>query len=143
MSDCIFCAIASGAAEASVVYQDGQTTAFLDIQPVNPGHLLVIPNRHAAFLADLDPQDGAQLFRVGQRLAGALRCSGLPCDGVNMFLADGEAAMQRLFHVHLHVIPRYHNDGFGLTFGPHYGTKPARSEMEAVAEQLRKSLSAL
>jgi histidine triad (HIT) family protein len=60
-----------------------------------------------------------------------------------MFLADGEAAMQEVFHVHLHVFPRYHNDGFGLIFGPHYETKPGRNEIETVAEQLRGALSAV
>lgn len=124
------------------MYQDEQVTAFLDIQPLNPGHLLVVPNDHAAFLADLDPDVGGHLFRVGQRLANALHHSNLRCEGVNMFLADGEAAMQEVFHVHLHVFPRYTNDGFGLTFGPHYWTKPPRAELETAAQQIRMVLKA-
>lgn len=141
MRTCIFCAIVAGEAEASILYHDDRVTAFLDIQPVNPGHLLIVPNHHAAYLADLDPEDGAQLFRVGQRLAATLRRSQLRCDGVNLFLADGEAAMQEVFHVHLHVFPRYPDDGFGLTFGSQYWTRPERSELEQIAGHLRGVLA--
>ena len=76
MSGCVFCEILSDKLPSSIVYQDDVCTAFMDIQPVNPGHVLVIPNRHAAFLADLDENTGAHMFRVAQRLARALRHSG-------------------------------------------------------------------
>jgi histidine triad (HIT) family protein len=62
------------------------------------------------------------------------------CEGVNFFLADGEAAMQEVFHMHLHVFPRYQGDGFGLTFGPHYWTRPPREQIDAVAQQIRNVL---
>jgi histidine triad (HIT) family protein len=140
MGDCIFCDILAGSLPASMVYQDDRCAAFMDIQPVNPGHVLVIPNDHAAYLADLDEDTGAQMFRVAQCLADALRHSGVRCEGVNFFLADGEAASQEVFHVHLHVFPRYHGDGFGLQFGPAYLDKPARSELDEVAEKIRAAL---
>jgi HIT domain len=89
---CIFFRIVSGAAPASLVYQDERCVAFMDIQPVNTGHWLIVPLRHAANLAELEAGDGERLFRVGQNLTQALRTSGLRCEGVNMFLADGEAA---------------------------------------------------
>jgi len=136
--DCIFCKILTGELEASLVYRDEVCTAFMDIQPINPGHLLVVPNRHAASLADLKEEDGAQIFRVAQRLAAALRQSGVKAEGVNLFLADGEAAMQEVFHVHLHVIPRYDGDGFGLKFPPSYSQKPERKELDEVAEKIKK-----
>lgn len=139
-TDCIFCKILDGALEASVVYRDERCTAFLDIQPVNPGHLLIVPNVHASYLADLDPDDGAQMFRVAQKLGAALRRSGVRCEGVNLFLADGEAAMQEVFHVHLHVFPRYDGDGFGLRLGPNYINLPPRSELHMVAEAVRSVL---
>jgi len=138
--DCIFCKILAGEAEGSFVYRDEVCAAFMDIQPVNPGHLVVIPKRHAAYLADLKEAEGAQIFRVAQRLAAALRQSGVKCEGVNFFLADGEAAMQEVFHVHLHVFPRYPGDGFGFRFAPTYFQKPERSELEAVAGQIREVL---
>ena len=112
----------------------------MDIQPVNTGHVLVIPNIHAAYLADLEEQIGADLFLIAQRVAAGLRRSGIKCEGVNLFLADGEAAGQEVFHAHLHVFPRYSGDGLGLKFGPRYGIKPERNELDATAEQIRKAL---
>ena len=140
MDDCIFCKIIAGAAPASLVYQDESCTAFMDIQPVNPGHLLVVPNRHVDYLAELDEAIGAQMFRVAQRLAQALRQCGVRCDGVNLFLADGEAAGQEIFHVHLHVFPRYHGDGFGFRFGRDYFNKPSRVELDGLARKIQANL---
>lgn len=140
MSQCIFCEILAGRAEASLVYRDELCTAFMDIMPVNPGHLLVVPARHAVFLAELPEEEAGHLFVVGQRLAEALRSSGLRCEGVNLFLADGEAAGQEVFHVHLHVIPRFQGDGFGFKFGPNYPAHPARSELDQNALRIREVL---
>lgn len=139
MSECIFCYILSGKLPSSIVYQDDRCTALMDIQPVNPGHVLVIPNSHATSLADLEEGIGSELFRVAQRLAAALRASGIRCEGVNLFLADGEAAGQEVFHVHLHVFPRFEGDGFGLKFPPGYSNKPERSELDAVAQQIKQA----
>jgi histidine triad (HIT) family protein len=140
MNDCIFCAILAGEQPASIVYRDDVCTGFLDTQPVNPGHVLVVPNVHAASLAELTPETGRQMFRVAQRIAAALRRSTVRCEGVNLFLADGEAAMQSVFHVHLHVLPRYKGDGFGLRFGPSYFKRPERAALDRVAEAIREAL---
>src|SRR5918998_1010931 len=140
--DCIFCKLLTGESEVSLVYRDDVCAAFMDIQPVNPGHLLVVPNRHAAYLAELKEEEGARIFRVAHCLAAALRQSGVRCEGVNLFLADGEAAMQEVFHVHLHVFPRYHGDGFGLKFAPAYFQKPGREELNEIAGKVRAALRA-
>lgn len=137
---CVFCDIVHGKAAASVVYEDDQVAAFMDIQPVNPGHLLIVPRVHARWLADLDPEVGGHLFQIGMRLAGAAYKSGLRCEGVNLFLADGEAAGQDVFHLHLHVIPRFRGDGFGFRFSPDYHRLPARSTLDQVAAGIRKAL---
>lgn len=137
-TDCVFCRIIAGGLEASVVHADAQTLAFLDIQPLTTGHLLVAPRRHAASLAELDPDDGARLFRVAQRAAAALRLSGLHCEGVNFFLADGVAAGQDVFHVHLHVFSRFAGDGFGLQLPPGYAVQP-REALDAAASALRSA----
>ncbi len=139
-NDCIFCKILAGELEVSMVYQDDRCSAFMDIQPVNPGHTLVIPNRHAGNLEELDEEEGAHIFRVAQRIGAALRKSRVKCEGVNFFLADGEAAGQEVFHVHLHVLPRYVGDGFGLKFGPHYANKPQRQELNEIADRIRNAL---
>lgn len=138
--NCVFCKILAGELEASFVYRDAVCSAFLDIQPVNIGHLLVVPNKHAPYLADLEAETGAQIFRVAQRLSAALRKSGVRCEGVNFFLADGEAAMQEVFHVHLHVFPRYAGDGFGLKFAPRYFEKPERNELNNVADKIKNAI---
>jgi len=137
---CVFCNIVRGEAPASVVYADDRVLAFMDIQPVNPGHLLVIPRAHAAYLADLEAETGGHLFQVGMNLAAAVRRSGVRCEGVDLFLADGEAAGQEVFHVHLHVIPRYTGDGFGFRFGPDYHRRPERAALDALAEAIRTEI---
>ena len=111
---------------------------FLDLHPVATGHLLVAPRRHSADLSELDPEDGAQLFRVGMGAAAALRASTLPVDGVNFFLADGEAAGQTVLHVHLHVIPRRRGDGLGFRHGAELAARP-RAELDAAAAELREA----
>ncbi|WP_432093445.1 HIT family protein [Streptomyces sp. bgisy100] len=111
---CEFCAIVQGGAEASVVHEDDAVVAFMDLRPVTPGHLLVVPKAHAVGLEDLDEALGAEVWAVAHRLARALRSSDLRCEGVNLFLADGEAAFQEVFHVHLHVFPRFAGDSFRI-----------------------------
>jgi histidine triad (HIT) family protein len=139
---CVFCKLLKGELEASFVYRDDICSAFMDIQPVNSGHVLIVPNRHAPYLADLEAEEGAQLFRIAHRLSAAMRKSGVSCEGVNFFLADGEAAMQEVFHVHLHVFPRYAGDGFGLKFAPKYYQKPEREELNRVAGEIKKAIKA-
>jgi histidine triad (HIT) family protein len=140
MVDCVFCKIAKGVVPASVVYSDENVMAFLDIQPVNTGHVLIIPRTHARELSELDPEIGGQMFKVAMLVAKGLRKSGLKCEGISMFLADGEAAFQEIFHVHLHVIPRFRGDGFGLKFGSGYGKRPERKELDTIAGQIRKAI---
>ena len=106
MDPCVFCEIVAGRAEASVVHEDDQVVAFLDINPINPGHLPVIPRRHLPALSDLEPELGGHLFRVALAMQRADRRSGVRREGINLFVADGEAAGQEVFHAHLHVFPR-------------------------------------
>lgn len=140
MSTCIFCDILAEKSPSSVVFRDDVCCAFMDIQPVNPGHVLIIPTCHASSLAELDEESGAHMFRVAQRVAKALRNSGLKCEGVNLFLADGAAAGQEVFHVHLHVLPRYAGDEFGFRFGPQYGHRPTRTELDEIADKIGRAL---
>lgn len=111
---------------------------FMAIQPVTDGHLLVIPKRHAPYLTDLDEQLGMSMFRVGQRLAAALRPSGLPCEGVNLLLADGEVAFQEVFHVHLHVFPRTPGDGFHIDAD--WRQRPS-AELDDASERIRSGMA--
>jgi histidine triad (HIT) family protein len=136
---CVFCEIVSGREPASIVYRDDLVCAFLDIQPVNPGHLLVIPLTHAVHLSDLDMRVGERMFRAAQFLSEAIRHCGVRCEGVNFFLADGAAAGQEIFHAHLHVFPRFEGDGFGLRHPPGYHLLPERALLETVAASIRRA----
>jgi histidine triad (HIT) family protein len=141
MSNCVFCDILAGKLPASIVYQDASCTAFMDIEPINPGHVLVIPNGHAPSLAALSEEAGDQLFRTARRIAGALFSSGIRCEGVNLLLADGAAAGQEVFHIHLHVLPRYRDDGFGYNFNLGDAKRPERAALDALAQQIGNELS--
>jgi histidine triad (HIT) family protein len=138
--NCVFCKLLAGELEVSMIHRDDLCAALMDIQPVNPGHLLVVPCRHAPYLSDLTEEEGAQMFRVAQRLAGALRKTGIKCEGVNFFLADGEAAGQEVFHAHLHVFPRFQGDGFELVLPPDYSERPERKELDEIAAKLKALL---
>ncbi len=133
--DCVFCAIVAGRSPAAVVHRDERVLAFLDIAPVTtPGHLLVIPRDHHEGLQELPADLGAGMFRVAHRLSSSLRRSGVRCAGVDLFLADGAEAGQEVFHVHLHVFPRYRNDGFVLDAEPKTVEAP---ELNRIAALLR------
>jgi histidine triad (HIT) family protein len=138
--DCVFCAIVAGREPVSEVYRDERALALMTIGPVTPGHLMVIPLGHYPYLADLPPDLGAHLFTVAQRMAAAIRASGLRCEGINLFLADGEAAFQEVFHAHLHVFARYEGDGFELESPAFHGPGPERAELDANARLIVAAL---
>jgi diadenosine tetraphosphate (Ap4A) HIT family hydrolase len=131
----VFCEIVAGRSPASVVYEDDLCLAIMTIEPVNPGHLLVLPKVHAPYLADLEEATGMHLFAVAMRAAAAIRASDLRCEGINLFLADGEAAFQEVFHVHLHVFPRFAGDPFGIT--ANWSVHPPREELVENAALIR------
>lgn len=107
---CVFCDVVAGAAPASVVFRDGTCTVFLDLHPVAEGHLLVVPDAHAARLSDLAPDVSARVLLVAAALLSAERRLGLAADGANLLLNDGAAANQSVPHVHVHVVPRRAGD---------------------------------
>ena len=107
---CIFCKLLRGEIPGTFIYRDDTHAAFMDIRPVNPGHVLIVPTEHAPSLADLEPASAARLMELAHGIAAGIRTSDLRCEGINLFLADGKAAMQQVFHVHLHVLPRYNGD---------------------------------
>lgn len=140
MSDCVFCQIVEGQAPASVVFSDGTVMAIMDIAPIVPGHLLVFPKRHAQLMRDLQPGEGAACWVIAETMAKALRGSGLRVEGVNIFVADGEAAFQDVPHFHIHVIPRHAGDGFSLSFPDSYGQPAERTALDDAAARIRGGL---
>ena len=135
MSNCTLCDLAARTIPVSVAYEDSTIFAFMDIKPVNYGHVVIIPKKHIVYLAELDEDTGAELFKVTMRVARAVRRSDVKCEAVNLFLADGEAAGQEEFHVHMHVIPRYEDDRFTLQIV--YPTRPTREDLDKIAERIR------
>jgi histidine triad (HIT) family protein len=135
---CLICDIVTGHEASSRVYEDGDVLAFMDLFPVNPGHVLVAPRAHAVGLTDLDLDLGVSVWRVAHRLARAVRDTTLRCEGVNLFLADGQAAFQEVFHVHLHVFPRFVGDSFTIDAR---WLKADRADLDVVAGHISDALS--
>jgi histidine triad (HIT) family protein len=133
---CIFCEILAGNSPASFTYQDDTVVAFMDVQPITHGHMLVVPREHAELMANLNDAVAMRTFRVARQLSAIARTT-LGAGGVNLFVADGEIAFQDVPHFHVHVIPRYPKDGFGLTFPSKYGQPPSRAELETIASAIR------
>ncbi len=113
--------------------------AFLDIQPITQGHMLVVPREHAVLMTDASETVAMRTFKVARKLAGAARHT-LGASGVNLLVMDGEAAYQDVPHFHVHVIPRYPGDGFGFTFPTSYEHPPARAQLDAIAAALRSAV---
>jgi histidine triad (HIT) family protein len=130
MSECPFCSIFTGQSEASLVYADEATIAFLDLRQPNGGHVLVAPRQHIQTLYDLDEATGAALMRTVVRTARAVRTSLQPA-GMSIWQSNGEAAGQEVPHVHFHVLARQPDDGLLRV----YADKPPRPD-RAVLNQL-------
>lgn len=130
--DCLFCKIAKGDIPSEKVYEDGETFAFLDIHPVNPGHTLVIPKAHARNIFDIDAQAFSELMKRAKAISKAVK-EGLGADGVNLAMNNDAAAGQLVFHAHIHVIPRFSDDGFKHWPGKEY----KEGEAKEVAEKIR------
>jgi len=135
-----FSKIITGEAEASFVYRDELVSAFMDIEPINTGHVLVVPNKVVSSISDLDDETSARLFVVAKRIANAIRKSQIPCDGINLFLADGEDAGQEVSHVHLHVIPRLRNDGFDIKYPETGHFISERAKLDSAAKIIEQNL---
>lgn len=143
MPSCIFCSILSGNSPANFVYRDELCAAFMDIHPVNPGHVLVVPFAHAEMLSGVNRDVLERMLWVAQQVNTAIRSSSLRCEGVNLFLADGRVAGQAVMHVHLHVIPRYRGDGHHLRFSPAFFNLPSAAELQANAQLISKQMGDL
>jgi histidine triad (HIT) family protein len=136
---CVFCEIVNGTSPASWVYQDDTVVAFMDIQPITQGHMLVLPREHAVLITDINEPAAMRTFKIARRLAAVARHT-LGASGINILVMDGEAAYQDVPHFHVHVIPRYPGDGFGLTFPPSYEHAPARAQLDAIAAALHAAM---
>lgn len=136
MNDCLFCKIIAKELPSFIVYEDDVTLAFLDINPVNPGHVLVIPKKHATNIFDIDAESWSRVAESVRKVAVALE-RGVGCDGVNLMMNNREHAGQVIDHPHVHLIPRYKDDG--LKLWPH--KKYQAGEAETLQEKIRAAIS--
>ncbi len=108
--DCIFCKIASGEIPSASLYEDEEFKVILDLGPLTKGHALIIPKEHAANIYEASDELVSKAFRLAKKMAGAMT-DALGCDGFNIVQNNNEAAGQTVFHMHIHLIPRYKGDG--------------------------------
>jgi histidine triad (HIT) family protein len=138
MTECVFCRIVAKQIPSSVVYEDEQALAFMDIGQVNPGHVLVAAKAHAENLYGLGDEQAAGVFRAAARVARAIRAAFNP-EGLSVYQANGKPAGQTVFHFHLHLVPMHAEDGMNLTWPV---KNPPREALEKNAAAIRAKLSA-
>lgn len=135
--DCIFCKIVARQVPAYVVYESNHCIAFLDINPVSYGHCLVVPKQHIETFADATPEIICELFKCVQQVAVAV-CKATSAAGFNVVINSGEVAGQVIKHLHVHIVPRYTNDG--LTIDKQPSTKLDEAEANQLIEKLQQML---
>ena len=133
MSNCIFCSIVEGRIPAYVIYQDEYYLAIMDRYPSTKGHVLLLPKRHVADIYGLNAEESAALIPLAQEISTKIRET-LGIDGLNLIQNNGKAAGQEIPHFHLHLVPRYENDGIKFTTKP---TDPTLEELKLLANQLK------
>ena len=132
MENCIFCKIAAGEIPSNTIYEDDSFRVILDLGPATKGHALVLPKNHYADLFEIPEDVLADVAMVAKKVAGTMK-EKLSCDGLNLVQNNGEAAGQTVMHFHLHIIPRYANDGQHILWKP---TSPSPEELTAIKDTI-------
>lgn len=130
--DCIFCKIANGEIPSKTLYEDEAFRVILDLGPATKGHALILPKEHAANLCELPEETASAVLVLAKKMAVTM-VEKLHCDGLNLVQNNGEVAGQTVPHFHLHIIPRYSDDGQSINWVP---GEPAQEELEAVRKQI-------
>ena len=135
MNECVFCKIINREIPANIVYENGKVLAFLDINPINRGHTLIVPKKHYGDVYDITEDYLRETVAAAKKISEAVK-RGLGAEGVNILHASGEAAQQSVFHFHIHLVPRYEDDG--LNTWPKSDYK--EEDFEKVAGEIRSEL---
>lgn len=130
--DCIFCKIAAGGIPSKTIYEDEKYRVILDLGPATRGHALILPKNHYANLFELPEEDAKEVICLAKKMATIMKDK-LGCDGFNLVQNNGEAAGQTVFHFHMHLIPRYENDGQEIGWKP---GSPSQDELEEIKKQI-------
>lgn len=133
--NCIFCKILAGEIPATAVYEDDDFKAILDVNPAARGHVIILPKNHAANIYELPDEDASKIMIVAKKIATAIE-KAYHCDGVNILQNNGEAAGQTVFHLHVHVIPRFKGDTVNI--GWKQGDMP--EDLDAICKEIQAQL---
>lgn len=136
-STCIFCKIANGEIPSKTLYEDQDVRVIFDISPASKGHAIIIPKQHAANLFECPDELAGKLLVVAKKVGAVLK-EELSCDGVNILQNNGEAAGQTVFHLHVHIIPRYKEDTVTITWEHQ---EPDEALLTSLAEKVSSALS--
>ncbi|MEK7531320.1 MAG: HIT family protein [Patescibacteria group bacterium] len=132
---CLFCKIIAQEVPSTKIYENESVYAFLDINPINLGHTLVVPKNHSENIHDISEEDATALMQAGKKIASALK-KGLHADGVNLIMNNEKASGQIVFHAHLHIIPRLEADGFHHWRGKEF----SKEEIEKAGEKIKNEI---
>lgn len=133
---CIFCKIVQKKAPASIIYENDKVMAFPSIRPLNEGHTLVIPKRHYAFVYEVPDEEVADMYKLAKKIAVALKKS-VKADGITITQQNESAAGQEVFHLHVHVIPRYTGQRL-MRFTE--AKEAARTRLDEVADLIKQQM---
>lgn len=133
--NCIFCKILAGEIPSTAVYEDDDFKAILDVNPAARGHVIILPKNHAANVYELPDEDASKIMIVAKKIATAIE-KAYHCDGVNILQNNGEAAGQTVFHLHVHVIPRFKGDTVNI--GWKQGDMP--EDLDAICKEIQAQL---
>ena len=133
--NCIFCKILAGEIPSTAVYEDDDFKAILDVNPAARGHVIILPKNHAANIYELPDEDASKIMIVAKKIATAIE-KAYHCDGVNILQNNGEAAGQTVFHIHVHVIPRFKGDTVNI--GWEQGDMP--EDLDAICKEIQAQL---
>lgn len=137
VDDCIFCKILADEIPSAVVYEDDLFRAILDVNPAARGHVIILPKNHAANLFELPDEEASKILIVAKKIAKAVMET-YHCDGINILQNNGEASGQTVFHLHVHVIPRFEGDTDHINIGWRPGETP--EDLQAIAEEIKANL---
>lgn len=136
--ECIFCKVIEGTIPCEKIYEDEHTLAFLDIHPINRGHTLVIPKKHTTSIYDIARKDFEYLMGIVRDLAPKIGQT-VKANGINIGMNNDRAAGQLVFHAHVHIIPRFNNDGFKHWYGAPYKDGEIANVGDALREAIQKN----
>ena len=136
MADCIFCKIAGGEIPSYTVYEDNDFRAIMDISPAAKGHVIILPKAHAEDVFELEDEIASKIYVVAKKVAKAVKAA-TGCDGVNILQNNGEAAGQTVFHLHMHVIPRWNEDNIKIKWVP---GESGKEVIEETAVKIRENM---